>query len=381
MGISLFWNLVFIASASQGIFLFGVLIVQCVKAKDLSKLFLALFILAFSFNLTNNLVYWNQLFEQFPHFLFSTAGLRFLFAPLFFLYCLKHFTKRISHVHLLHFIPFVVLFLSYSPAIFLSGSQKLALISSPEFYQLLPQWKKFIVRNINWALCIQLIGYSLFIFYLIKKKWKTLQANKNDPKVSQVRWLHFLNILFLVYGLTMLFYWILVAKNVGTIWKDYPISLVMCILIYGISYINILNPELLKGKQFLEKVSLLKYSKTRLSEAYLNSIIEQFERIITNEELFLHADLKISNVAEKLNIPKHHISQALSLKLSQSFSDYINALRVKYAQHLLDNISKKDNIKSIMYSSGFNNRASFNNNFKKHFGMTASEYIKTKRVS
>jgi len=179
----------------------------------------------------------------------------------------------------------------------------------------------------------------------------------------------------------MLFYVVLVHANIGGIWKDYPISLVMCIAVYAISYFSITNPDLLKGEKFLERIKVLKYHKTRLSEAYLSTTILNFERVVTTEMLFLDADLKINNVAEILQIPKHHISQALSLTLGKSFNEYLNELRVIHAQHLLDQIAEHDSIKTIMYSSGFNNRASFNNNFKKHIGMTASEYIKNRQAS
>ena len=64
--------------------------------------------------------------------------------------------------------------------------------------------------------------------------------------------------------------------------------------------------------------------------------------------------------------------------MKKSFNEYLNERRVLHAQQLLDTMSQEHNIKTIMYMSGFNNRASFNNNFKKVLGMTASEYVKSK---
>ena len=376
--ISLFWNLIFIASVSQGMFLVLVLFVQYFRTKHASQLFLALFILVFTLNLLNNLVYWNQMFAQFPHFLFSFVGIRFLFAPLFLWYCITFIRKRINKWHVLHFLPSFLLVIIYLPQISLSGAEKIELIQSSSFYIQFATWRKFIARNLNWALCIQLIVYAVLIFYLLKSHLTKNKNNINTEKSNQLNWLLFFNSLFFLYGIVTLLYWVLVVNKIGGVSKDYPISLVMCLIIYGISYFSVINPDLLKGEKYLQKIGILKYSKTQLSEEYLKNTIHLFEKLVTQDELFLDPDLKLDDVANFLSLKKHHISQALSLVLGKTFNEYVNRLRVNRAQILLDNLPKDGSIKAVMYSSGFNNRVSFNNNFKKLIGMTASEYLKTR---
>ena len=94
-------------------------------------------------------------------------------------------------------------------------------------------------------------------------------------------------------------------------------------------------------------------------------------------QLFLNPDPKLDEVALELDLPKHHISQALSLQKGITFTEFVNMYRIKYAKGLLDDYATDKTIKTIMHSSGFNNRASFNNNFKKLIGMTASDYLKS----
>ncbi len=58
-----------------------------------------------------------------------------------------------------------------------------------------------------------------------------------------------------------------------------------------------------------------------------------------------------------------------------NYFDYLNSLRVGEAINLLLSTSKKEmNIIEIAFEAGFNNKATFNNAFKKITGMTPKEY-------
>ena len=374
MGINLFWNVVFISALSQSIFVVAILILQYIKAKQLSQFFLGSFLFVFSFILFNNMLYWNKMFGEYPFFILSTVSIRFLLVPFFYFYCRTFYSDKIEIKTILHLLPFLILTIIYWRFLILSGQEKMEMMaavgeSSSSLYVLLG-------KSLNWLLSIQLIAYPILIYSELKRYLETHKNNMDENKERQLKWVKFLNHLFLLYGILMLSYFILVAFQVGGIEKDFYISAVMCIAIYSISYVGMTSPNLLKGEKFLERIQNFKYGKTRLEEKQLEEIIAKLESYMQTEKIFVDADIGLDQVAEKMDLPKHYISQALSLRLDKTFHQYINKYRVEHALELLKNLSEEDNIKTVMYASGFNNRASFNNNFKKITGMTATEFLK-----
>jgi AraC-like DNA-binding protein len=63
--------------------------------------------------------------------------------------------------------------------------------------------------------------------------------------------------------------------------------------------------------------------------------------------------------------------------LQQNFFDFINRYRIEEAQRLLtDPPDKKITVLEVLYECGFNSKSSFNTLFKKHTGLTPSEFKK-----
>jgi len=373
MGINLIWNIIFILALSQGVFLGLVHLIQYLRTRLQAHLFLALFVLAFSHILLYNLIYWNGLFGQYPQLLFTNMSVRFLLPPLFFLYFQSFRRKKIRLKDGLHFLPFIIAFYFFAPVSLNSGEDKLNLVQNVTA-PMLAYFDK-IVRLSSWSYAILLLAYPIYIFVDLKRLFQKVNHTLKE-KVNQLLWLRFLNVLFLLYGLAMISFFCMQFFDIGGIKKDFYISLVLCIAIYAISYIGMIHPELLKGTDFLLKIPILKYKKAKLTDSYLQSITSKMNSLMDKKAPYLDADYNLNQLSETLDIPRHHISQALSLILGKSFNEYINTYRVKYAKTLLKQQMEGQNIKTVMYESGFNNRVSFNNNFKKITGLTASEYLK-----
>lgn len=374
MEISLFWNIIFSSALSLGFFLAFVLFSQYAKERQQSQLFLGLFVFIFSTILLNNFVYWHQTMSTYPHFIYSTVSTRFLLAPLFYFYCLTFLNQKIDKKEYLHLLPFIILTLLFSPILVSSGEDKLALIASFREGNY-PTWSYY-SRHMKWLLSSQLLFYPALIYYKLSNYLNHQKQSIQASKVNQINWLYFFNSLLAIYGLLMLLYYILVTLDIGGIEKDYYISFVMCIAIFCTSYIGMNNPTLLRGEQFLQKLQRIKYKNTKLDTSYLATTSNRLEQLMQVEKVYLDSDINLQKIAQQIGIPRHHLSQVLNQYYGKNFHELINQYRINYACQLLDSsptINK--NIKTVMYESGFNNRASFNNNFKKFKGMTASEYL------
>ena len=63
--------------------------------------------------------------------------------------------------------------------------------------------------------------------------------------------------------------------------------------------------------------------------------------------------------------------------VGQNFFDFVNRYRIEEAKKLLANpADKKITVLEVLYEVGFNSKSSFNTLFKKHTGLTPSEFKK-----
>tara|TARA_E500000318_G_scaffold111076_1_gene128381 strand:- start:6248 stop:6637 length:390 start_codon:yes stop_codon:yes gene_type:complete len=121
-----------------------------------------------------------------------------------------------------------------------------------------------------------------------------------------------------------------------------------------------------------------KYEKTGLSEAFSLELKNKLKHLMENEKLYLKHELKLDDIAELLDISRHHASQVINENFNRSFYEYINNYRIKEAKSKLclnfENSSLS--ISEIAYQCGFNNRVSFYKAFKKITHITPKEFIK-----
>ena len=85
-------------------------------------------------------------------------------------------------------------------------------------------------------------------------------------------------------------------------------------------------------------------------------------------------DLTVESVATQLQLSRSTVSHIFSDRIAMSFCDYINSLRLSEAAEILNN--PDFTITEIANLSGFPTIRTFNRAFRKHYGITPSEYRK-----
>lgn len=114
-----------------------------------------------------------------------------------------------------------------------------------------------------------------------------------------------------------------------------------------------------------------KNTSSHLAEA--DVLIDRLNTIMSNEKLFTNPDLKLLEVAQKLEISSHELSKLLNNNLGKSFTDWVNEYRIEEAKQLLQNNSLYT-IEAIGNQSGFNSKSAFYKAFKKLLGTTPAKY-------
>ncbi|MFA6950922.1 MAG: helix-turn-helix domain-containing protein, partial [Lentimicrobiaceae bacterium] len=119
-----------------------------------------------------------------------------------------------------------------------------------------------------------------------------------------------------------------------------------------------------------------RYIGSHLTQELAIEYLEKLDRIVEKEKCYLEPELTLDGLSQISGISGRYLSQILNQYKKKSFYDYINGLRTQYACELLTKEGRKS-ILEILYESGFNSKTSFNTSFKKHTGLTPSQY-KTK---
>lgn len=83
-------------------------------------------------------------------------------------------------------------------------------------------------------------------------------------------------------------------------------------------------------------------------------------------------DISLTQIAELFSLTPNYLGRLFKNALGISYNDYLNSIRLKCACDLL--VTSDNSIKVIAIECGFNSVEYFNSIFKKHYGITPSQY-------
>ncbi|NRB53475.1 MAG: AraC family transcriptional regulator [Saprospiraceae bacterium] len=118
-----------------------------------------------------------------------------------------------------------------------------------------------------------------------------------------------------------------------------------------------------------------KYASNKIAHEEAEPILAKLKGLMYQEELFKNPNLKLPDVAKRLNITPHRLSQLLNDNLGTNFPSFVNEFRVENAKTLLLE-NKVFSLEAIGYECGFNSKSTFYATFKKYVGTTPAKYKK-----
>lgn len=118
-----------------------------------------------------------------------------------------------------------------------------------------------------------------------------------------------------------------------------------------------------------------RYARSGLDPPRLAELRTRLDELMQLEKPWLENDLTLSQLAARLGVSPHHLSQVLNDALGQSFFDYVNSRRVAEVKRCLgDPAYASQTLIEIALAAGFNSKAAFNTAFRKHTGLTPSQF-------
>ncbi len=120
-----------------------------------------------------------------------------------------------------------------------------------------------------------------------------------------------------------------------------------------------------------------KYISMTLKDADVEQYVREIKQYMTTKKPYLDATLSLPELANKLNIPSHHLSRVINEQFDANFFDFINKYRIEEVKSKICNPEFENlSLLGIAFDSGFNTKSAFNRVFKKMTGLTPSAYKK-----
>jgi AraC-like DNA-binding protein len=145
--------------------------------------------------------------------------------------------------------------------------------------------------------------------------------------------------------------------------------------IAGIAYLLFENryPDFYQMVAFEQRQE--KYKKSLIQGLSRDKILNRLGELMEEEKIYQQPDLKLDEVAARLYITPHQLSEFVNDSMGMNFASYINHYRVEEARKLLLE-NPEESILAIGFQVGFGSKQSFNHSFKQQTGLTPSAYRK-----
>ena len=118
-----------------------------------------------------------------------------------------------------------------------------------------------------------------------------------------------------------------------------------------------------------------KYAGVLLKETEAENYAIKLKQFMATEKPYLEADLSLPELANKLDIPSHHLSRVINEQFGVNFFDFVNQYRVEEVKSRINNPEFENlSLLGIAFDCGFNTKSAFNRVFKKMTGSTPSEF-------
>jgi AraC-like DNA-binding protein len=373
-------KIIYSAASIQGAFL-SVLLLRA-KVNQPANRILGILLLLISFHLI--LVGFDErdFFLTFPHLSRVSWIIGSLYWPLIFLF-VQYITQTQPDKiwkSFWAFIPFFVLLMIMLPYYTTGGEEKRALLSNFE------EASRDDFGWINQVVSLLHIAFQIYFLSYYLRFEKNLYEEFAEVESLRIQWLKQFLILSLAATTLAVFSFFARTWNIPVLSQLYSFHFIgIVLLFYWLSYKALTQPVLFG---IVKEVSPRapadipeageKYKKSTLESDQLAFIFEKVKFALQEKQLYLNNDLTLTKLSAAVDVPRHHLSQAINSCYTGNFFDLINDYRVEAFKQLAGQPGKKHlSLLGIAQEAGFNSKASFYSVFKKKTGMTPAEYLES----
>ncbi|WP_394750426.1 helix-turn-helix domain-containing protein [Spongiimicrobium salis] len=347
----------------------GTLLIILNKRKYKSTFFLGVLLILFALQRIPLILKDLDFYSYYPDFLRLPFNFFWLLFPVFFIYTqqVSVFAQHKTKYWVLY--PGIIAFFIQCAIFILPYGTKLSLTEHIGF-------QFFIVSGIfySWAIGI----WNLKLLYRHK-----IEVNNYFSMVEskEMRWARTFLFFFLIGSIAYIVQFYALPENIYSriFYLIFDLTIIYWLSFHGVVQRNVLSIIAKKELLFVEnKPASSENSASAMTIENRKALIKKLDDYMINSESFMHTELTIVDIAEKLKVHPRRISVAINSIHHQNFNTYVNQFRIKKAEVLLaDENLNNLSIEGIGLEVGFHSKSAFYSAFKKVTGTTPSHYKKT----
>ena len=373
-------DIILLLAAAQGLFL-TVLILHRHRALFANR-FLGALILAYSLVLLH--LFLDEIGFTIHHPLtpFLALGLVFIVAPFHYLYgkYLMYNRDRFDPKDGRHLIPLTLYYLIIGMLYFINRHQLLGIAQSDHEVKIHVFYLVF-----NWIVIAYSAVYITATLRMLSRYRNHIRDMFSSPERIRLNWLKNISIMMaaalLIFSIENMLY----LAGVDLSHQFTLSSTLIALYVYALGYLGLFKSEVFHDpriekplRQMAEMhhpVPAAKYGKSGLSAEKARRFEKDLKSLMETEKPYLNSELTLQQLADRLNISPHNLSEVINTRLHHNFFDFINGYRIQQAKRDLTDPAKQHlKVLAIAFDAGFNSKTSFNTIFKKTTGKTPSEY-------
>jgi AraC-like DNA-binding protein len=347
---------------------------------------LAAFLALLALVMVDNLMQTSLLILRFPALFEVGFIFAFTLGPLILLYvqALTRPSFSLAGLKLLHFVPFLLCVMYYLPLFVTSNDQKMRFFSEADWV-LQTNYYPVDIRLVSILCPIHIAIYLIWIALLLFRHSQRVKDHYSSLEKVRLTWLRNLLLASVILWLPDADTWL----GINFINQHFHVvfSLLFTGFVFVMGYRGVRQPQLFippeaptpeSAKEFTAPAAVepgKKYEKSGLSTEKTETYLQQLLRAMEEDKLYTHPDLTLQGLADTLAISTNHLSQLLNERLHVNFFDFVNGYRVAEVKQELLNARKRHlTILAIALEGGFNSKTAFNAAFKKHTGLSPSQF-------
>lgn len=362
------WVSLIILSGSVIGFFLALVLFTMRKPPRLPHLLLGAFLAAYTISNTGSVFSHSGLISRYPHLFGVFMPFVLLVGPLLYLYILALTVPgfRLRTIHAIHALPFLLTVAVFSYFLYFRGaSSKADLIARFNAGQSL-----WMIEAYLWFRLAVLLAYLALCGLALRSYSRTIRNNFSTLERISLNWL---KLLVAAYAAGFVAVLILVQIDV----PDSALHICETAVILIIGLRGMTQPEIFSRDpdRAAETKPAVKYEKSSLTREQADRAERLLLAVMENDRLYLEEELSLPALAERIGLATSYVSQVLNERLQKNFYDFVNGYRVEEAQRILRDPRRSDQkILTIAFDSGFASKAAFNRVFKRHTGMTPTEF-------
>ena len=336
---------------------------------------LAVWMLIIGIHLTNYSLYDNGYWEQYPHLVGLTVPFPLLYGPMLYLYVRYSLrdASRFNKADLIHFLPSVASYIVLAPFFFLYSADEKRMLDAGQI-EYLPVFTTILLVGF----ITSGIGYAVVSYRHLKRHRALVDANFSNETDITLDWLR--TIILGIGGFFLAATAVIIIQELGHLSIGFDLSYILySFLVFGIlwlGYHGVRHKNMFTDNAVYlpEDSATSGYRTSGLSEDAAKDLYARLISLMGEEKPYLEPKLTLTALADMLDTSPNYLSQVINQHEQQNFNQFINEYRIRDFEERARNNAQLT-LLAHAFDVGFNSKSTFNMVFKRHRGMTPSQFM------